>query len=86
MAKCDFDPTPLIGEPIGMFHCPSCGEMVIAGMPHPDYDLLDDEGLDGTDIRTIELTGDAERTADLGSPAVPGAYAQSPEKAEAGVL
>ncbi len=33
-----------IGAPIGMFHCPLCGEMVLAGMPHPDYsawDLID---------------------------------------------
>lgn len=26
------------GLPIGMFHCPLCGEMVIAGQPHIDYD------------------------------------------------
>lgn len=35
--KCDYDPTPLLGQPIGMFHCPKCGEMVLAGMEHPDY-------------------------------------------------
>jgi len=23
---------------IGMFHYPECGEMVVAGMPHPDWD------------------------------------------------
>ena len=25
-------------EPIGMYQCPECGEMVVAGMHHPDYD------------------------------------------------
>lgn len=45
---CRFDPMALqyIGAPIGMFHCPLCGEMVLAGMPHPDYtawDLIDAE-------------------------------------------
>ena len=25
------------GKPIGMFHCPYCGEMVLAGIVHPDY-------------------------------------------------
>lgn len=33
--KCPFDPKHLSGAPIGMFHCPLCGEMVIAGMDHP---------------------------------------------------
>lgn len=38
-----------IQGPIGMFHCPECGEMVVAGVPHPDYSILDnleDEELD----------------------------------------
>jgi hypothetical protein len=30
-----------IGVPIGMFHCPECGEMVLAGVPHPDYSIWD---------------------------------------------
>lgn len=38
---CDFDPEPLKGVPLGMFHCPYCGEMVLAGAEHPDYDWLD---------------------------------------------
>jgi hypothetical protein len=33
--ECDYDPTALAGQPIGMFHCEFCGEMVIAGMAHP---------------------------------------------------
>jgi hypothetical protein len=44
--QCRFDPMApqYIDAPIGMFHCPLCGEMVLAGMPHPDYsawDLID---------------------------------------------
>jgi predicted RNA-binding Zn-ribbon protein involved in translation (DUF1610 family) len=35
MKKCSFDPEPLKGKPIGMFHCPQCGEMILAGLPHP---------------------------------------------------
>jgi len=35
--KCQYDPSVVHG-PIGMFHCPECGEMVVVGMPHPDYD------------------------------------------------
>ena len=40
--KCSYDPKPLLGQPIGQFHCPECGEMVLAGMEHPDYSLLDE--------------------------------------------
>ncbi len=39
--KCTYDPTPLKGQPIGMFHCPECGEMILAGIAHIDYSLLD---------------------------------------------
>jgi hypothetical protein len=31
------DPLFLIGQPLGMYHCPYCGSMVVAGAPHPDY-------------------------------------------------
>lgn len=38
---CSFDPKTIGSDvPIGMFHCPECGEMVIAGMDHPNYSLL----------------------------------------------
>ena len=38
--KCPHDPQELKGEPIGMYHCPVCGEMVIAGLPHePEKDF-----------------------------------------------
>lgn len=33
---CDEKPEELLGEPIGMYHCPDCGAMVVAGVPHPD--------------------------------------------------
>ena len=32
---CPHDPTIYKGMPMGMYHCPECGEMVIAGIPHP---------------------------------------------------
>lgn len=35
---CDYDPTGLAGQPIGMFHCPDCGCMVLAGVAHPPCD------------------------------------------------
>lgn len=39
--KCLYDPREAAGAPLGMFHCPECGEMVLAGVAHPDYDLLE---------------------------------------------
>lgn len=42
--NCPYDPREMLGLPIGMFHCPECGEMVLAGLEHPDYSLLDDDG------------------------------------------
>ena len=35
--KCTHDPKQIKG-PIGMYHCPECGEMVLAGMEHPILD------------------------------------------------
>jgi hypothetical protein len=32
-----WDPIQLKGQPIGQYHCPYCGEMVIAGIDHIDY-------------------------------------------------
>jgi hypothetical protein len=34
-ALCVEKPELLEGAPIGMYHCPDCGAMVMAGMPHP---------------------------------------------------
>jgi hypothetical protein len=41
MAKCLHDPRGVTG-PIGMYHCPVCGNMVVAGCVHPDWDSLED--------------------------------------------
>ena len=38
MSQCSHDPRELAGQPIGMLHCPECGEMVVAGLEHPDYE------------------------------------------------
>ncbi|MFA7100707.1 MAG: hypothetical protein WC196_02950 [Bacilli bacterium] len=35
-ANCNEKPENLIGQPIGQYHCPDCGAMVVAGSPHPD--------------------------------------------------
>jgi hypothetical protein len=32
---CPEDPLLLRGQPIGQYHCPYCGMMVVAGFPHP---------------------------------------------------
>ncbi len=38
---CPYDPEPLKGKPMGMFHCPTCGCMIIAGWPHVTCDVDD---------------------------------------------
>ena len=35
-APCEEKPEELLGCPIGQYHCPDCGAMVLAGLPHPD--------------------------------------------------
>jgi hypothetical protein len=32
---CNERPEELAGMPLGMYHCPDCGSMVCAGLPHP---------------------------------------------------
>lgn len=32
-----WEPQQMVGVPIGQYHCPYCGAMVLAGMPHLDY-------------------------------------------------
>lgn len=32
-----WEPQQLVGAPIGMYHCPYCGGMVVAGIAHIDY-------------------------------------------------
>jgi hypothetical protein len=34
-ANCAERPEALRGLPLGMYHCPDCGAMVLAGLPHP---------------------------------------------------
>jgi hypothetical protein len=35
-ANCAEKPELLRGAPLGMYHCPECGAMVLAGVPHGD--------------------------------------------------
>lgn len=32
-----WDPQQLVGAPMGQYHCPYCGDMVLAGMMHVDF-------------------------------------------------
>lgn len=32
-----WEPQQLVSAPIGQYHCPYCGAMCLAGLPHPDY-------------------------------------------------
>lgn len=32
-----WEPQQLVGAPMGQYHCPYCGAMVMAGVPHLDY-------------------------------------------------
>ena len=32
---CNEDPEKFKGQPLGMYHCPDCGAMVMAGVKHP---------------------------------------------------
>lgn len=34
--KCTHEPREMNGMPIGQYHCPDCGVMVLAGLPHPE--------------------------------------------------
>jgi len=40
MCPWPWDPQQLVGPPLGQYHCPYCGSMVVAGLPHPDYAAL----------------------------------------------
>jgi hypothetical protein len=39
-SNCDHDPVALRGEPIGTYHCPSCGSPILAGVKHPPMCIL----------------------------------------------
>jgi hypothetical protein len=51
--KCTHDPKQTTG-PIGMYHCPECGYMVLAGVEHPDYETLEKEFDDEQRGRRLE--------------------------------
>lgn len=35
-SNCSEKPEALVGKPIGQYHCPDCGAMLLAGLKHPD--------------------------------------------------
>ncbi len=35
-ANCHEKPEDLLRQPIGQYHCPDCGTMVLAGLAHPE--------------------------------------------------
>jgi hypothetical protein len=37
--QCPFESEHLIGVPMGMDHCPLCGEMYVAGFTHPRQNI-----------------------------------------------
>jgi hypothetical protein len=41
-----WEPQQLTGVPLGQYHCGYCGEMVVAGVPHPDYGNSGDDSGD----------------------------------------
>jgi len=68
--ECSHDPMSLAGKSIGMYHCPDCGEMVVAGLPHPKREPEVSEG----EISPQCTYGDAEATkrcAACGKPLCP---------------
>ena len=62
--RCPHDPRELTGQPIGMYHCPVCGCMVIAATEHgpcideecPFYDEAFDRRMQA-ELRRLELGG-----------------------------
>jgi hypothetical protein len=38
-----WEPQQLGGLPLGQYHCPYCGAMVLAGIPHIDYRAVTEE-------------------------------------------
>ena len=57
--KCPYPCEHMFGVPIGMHHCPLCGEMVIAGVPHPSpLSEVDEEEL----TRLAETAGMVENS------------------------
>jgi hypothetical protein len=44
--SCPYDPRIMRHAPIGMFHCPDCGAMVLAGYPHPSDADVREQGIE----------------------------------------
>ena len=57
--KCTYKPE-LVTGPIGMFHCPECGCMQLAGMKHLDCDP-EDCWLEQDDTLPRETSGTTNR-------------------------
>ena len=57
--NCPYEPQHLLGTALGMFHCPICGEMVVAGVPH------------GKSKLTPEQEAELDRMAENATPEVP---------------
>jgi len=49
---CPEKPELLKGAPIGQYHCPDCGVMVLAGLPHPRVVLFESGDVDYSWIQT----------------------------------
>ncbi len=58
-----WDPIQLKGAPLGQYHCPYCGAMVLAGVDHIDYRGLDE--------RYAEYCRQEEEQSDVGQPGSP---------------
>jgi len=44
--SCPHDPEEPLRTPLGMYHCPDCGAMVVAGVPHPsDEEVKEFQGI-----------------------------------------
>jgi hypothetical protein len=51
---CSHDPRLYKGFPVGQYHCPECGEMVVAGLPHPQSVSEFDNGEDVTALEILD--------------------------------
>ena len=52
-------PQQLVGVPMGQYHCPRCGAMVMAGVAHIDYRERPHDEHDGTDPGCPECAAEA---------------------------
>lgn len=59
--RCPYPVHMLIGVPMGMFHCPLCGLMSVAGFPHPRYTWVDGVFPDGWADFLVEELPDEDK-------------------------